>query len=78
MKENDKFLTRMQNILKLDKEEVTRPLLNLIKSEIFLVLSRFFEIEKEDVMLNYFVGEDLKYHFEISVSTKRIRKTNYL
>ncbi len=78
MKIAQKSMLRIKDILKKDKENVSRPLLSLIKSDIFSVMNRYFEVKLEDVFVSYYVGEDNKYHFEIKVTTNRLKKLNFL
>ena len=78
MKVAQKSMLRIKDILKKDKENVSRPLLSLIKSDIFSVMNRYFEVKLEDVFVSYYVGEDNKYHFEIKVTTNRLKKLNFL
>ena len=78
MKIAQKSMLRIKDILKKDKENVSRPLLSLIKSDFFSVMNRYFEVNLEDVFVSYYVGEDNKYHFEIKVTTNRLKKLNFL
>ena len=78
MKIAQKSMLRIKDILKKDKENVSRPLLSLIKSDFFSVMNRYFEVKLEDVFVSYYVGEDNKYHFEIKVTTNRLKKLNFL
>lgn len=78
MKIAQKSMLRIKDILKKDKENVSKPLLALIKSDIYSVMCGYFEVKLEDVLVSYYVGEDNKYHFEIKITSNRLKKLNYL
>lgn len=78
MKLDKKTIIRLKDILKQDKENVSRPLLSLIKSDVYSVFSNYFETKLEDVEIIYYVGEDNKYHFDVRVLAQRPKKMNFL
>lgn len=78
MKLDKKTMIRIKDILKQDKENISRPLLTLIKSDVYSVFSNYFVTNLEDVEILYFVGEDNKYHFEVKVLSQRLKKMNFL
>ncbi len=78
MKLDKKTMIRIKDILKQDKENISRPLLTLIKSDVYSVFSNYFVTNLEDVEILYFVGEDNKYHFEVRVLSQRLKKMNFL
>lgn len=77
MKIAQKSLLRIEKMLKYDKERVSQPLLNLLKSDIFSVFDSYFEMSLEDISISYFVGEDGKYHFKLDVGAKRMKRPTY-
>ncbi len=77
MKIAQKSLLRIEKMLKYDKERVSQPLLNLLKSDIFSVFDSYFEMSLEDISISYFVGEDGKYHFNLDVGARRMKRPTY-
>ena len=71
-------MLRIKDILKRDKEDFSPSLLTLIKSEIYQLLSNYFEIELSDINISYFVTEDGKYEFKITMQSNRLKNQNYL
>jgi septum formation topological specificity factor MinE len=78
MKTAQKMTLRLKNMLKHDKEKVSQPLLNMLKSDIFQIVNNYFELRLEDMDISYFVDADGNYQFEIKLSSKRIKKANFL
>lgn len=77
MKIAQKSLLRIEKMLKYDKERISQPLLNLLKSDIFSVFDSYFEMNLEDISISYFVGEDGKYHFKFDVGARRMKRPTY-
>ncbi|NCB48675.1 MAG: hypothetical protein EOM55_03550 [Clostridia bacterium] len=78
MKIAQKTSLRLKNMLKQDKEKISLPLLSLMKSDIFQIVSNYFELRLEDMNICYFVDADGKYQIEIKLMSKRVKKANFL
>lgn len=78
MKLAQKSMQRIKNILKRDKEDFSPTLLSLIKSDIYELLSNYFELALNDIKISYYVDDDGKYNFKIDMQSNRIKKQNYL
>ena len=70
----DNSVNRLKEIIRFDKEKISKSLLSLIKSDVFSLFSSYFETDIKDVSINYFVGEDNKYHFKIDIVSTRVKK----
>lgn len=77
MKIAQKSIMRMKNILKQDKESLSLPLLNMIKSDVYGVFSNYININPEDIEIKYFVDSDGFYDFELKMKASRIKKVNF-
>lgn len=77
MKLAQKSLLRIKDILKQDKEKISEPLLVQIKSDVFDTLKCYFDIVLQDVNVSYFINENGKYQFDISLTSNRVKKINF-
>ena len=78
MKVAQKSANRLKNILKQDKEQISAHFLALIKSDIYSVLSSYLCLDLDDIYLSYYVGEDNKYHFDLNIVARNLKKINYI
>lgn len=77
MRYEQKCINRLKNILKQDKERLSVPMLNMIKSDIYSALNNYFDIHPEDIDLRYFIDADGFYALNIGVRCNRIKKINF-
>lgn len=73
-----KSLIRMQNILKMDKKDLPISLKKELKTEVFLLLRQYFEIELNDVDLSYFINDKNQYEIDFKIKTSRIKNTQFM
>ena len=73
-----KTLIRMISILKNDKEKISLPLLNMIKTDVYAIINNYFEVCPEDINLVQSVNDDGFYDFDIKIKASRIKKVNFL
>ena len=78
MKIAQKTLMRMKSILKNDKEKISLPLLNMIKTDVYAIINNYFEVCPEDINLVQSVNDDGFYDFDIKIKASRIKKVNFL
>lgn len=78
MKIAQKTLLRMKTILKNDKEKISLPLINMIKTDVFTIINNYFEVCPEDITLTQMVNEEGFYDFDIKIKASRIKKINFL
>lgn len=78
MKASQKMTLRLKNMLKQDKEKISQPLLSLIRSDVFQIISNYLDLTLEDVKICYFIDADGKYQIELKLSPKRVKKANFL
>ena len=78
MKIAQKTLIRMKSILKNDKEKISLPLLNMIKTDVYAIINNYFEVCPEDINLVQSVNDDGFYDFDIKIKASRIKKVNFL
>ena len=74
MKIAQKSLERLKDILKRDKENLSQPLLNMIKSDFFNVVNSYLDVNQNNINIKYFINEDGFYEIDIKVKTNRIKK----
>lgn len=77
MRLEQKSINRIKSMLKQDKEKLSLPLLNMIKSDVFALLHAYFDLHPQDIDLRYFVNEDGFYDLNIGVKCGRIKKINF-
>ncbi len=77
MRFEQKCINRLKNILKQDKERLSVPMLNMIKSDIYMSLNSYFDIHPEDINLKYFIDENGYYALDIGIKCNRIKKINF-
>lgn len=77
MKIAQKSLERLKDILKRDKENISQPMLNMIKSDIYNVVNAYLDVKQNDVNIKYFINEDGFYEIDLKIKTKRIKKVQF-
>jgi len=77
MKIAQKSLERLKDILKRDKENISQPMLNMIKSDIYNVVNAYLDVKQNDVSIKYFINEDGFYEIDLKIKTKRIKKVQF-
>lgn len=65
-------------MLKQDKETISKPLLQLIKSDIYQIVTNYFDLTLDDINISYEVDAVGKYKIDISLLSKRVKKANFL
>ena len=78
MKIAQKSLIRIKNILKKDKEKISQPLLNMIKSDLFNVVKSYLDVNQNDISIRYFINEEGIYEIDLKIKTNRIKKVQFL
>lgn len=77
MKIAQKSLERLKDILKRDKENISQPMLNMIKSDIYNVVNAYLDVKQNDVNIKYFINEDGFYEIDLKIKTNRIKKVQF-
>lgn len=77
MKLAQKSLIRMKSILKQDKEQISKPFLNMIKNDILNILDSYIECKNEDIIVKYFIDENCLYNFQINIKANRLKKVKF-
>lgn len=77
MKIIQKSIDRMQNILKHDKDQVSLPFLNMIKSDIYCVLNGYLNIFPEDINIKYYIEDNGLYNFDIKLRANNIKNIKF-
>lgn len=78
MKIVSKVENRIENILKIDKENVPTTFLNLLKSEIYNLVSNYCFLSLQDVKMNYFVDQNGLYNFKFEIKSNRLKSKKFL
>ena len=71
-------IDRIKDMIKRDKEELNPELINLMKSDIFSVLSSYVILSLSSMDLKYSVEEDNLYHFSLNFTAKNIKHITYM
>ena len=74
MKIAQKSLERLKDILKRDKEKLSQPLLNMIKSDLYNVVSSYLDVNQNNINIKYFINEDGFYEIDVKIKTNRVKK----
>lgn len=77
MKIAQKSLERLKDILKRDKENISQPMLNMIKSDIYNVINAYLDVKQNDLNIKYFINEDGFYEIDLKIKTNRIKKVQF-
>ena len=73
-----KSIIRMQNILKMDKKDLPISLIKELKTEMFLLLKQYFEIDLEEIELGYHINNQNQYEVDLKFKTTRLKNTQFL
>ena len=73
-----KSLIRMQNILKMDKKNLPLSLTKELKTEIFLLLKQYFDIDLNNIELSYFINNQNQYEVDLKFKTTRLKNTQFI
>ena len=69
----DKCISRLKNVLVLDKQQNPLKIIEVLKSDIIQVLSNYMEIDYEDVDLNIVVNQNGTYDLELKSIVRRVK-----
>lgn len=76
MKFAEQSIDRLRGILKKDKENISPQFINLVKTDIYRILSGYFVTEIKDIDIKYRV-ENGKYYFNIDFSASNIKHNTF-
>ena len=73
-----KSLIRMQNMLKMDKKDLPISLIKELKTELFLLLKQYFEIDLKDLEISYFINDKNQYEVDMKFRTSRLKNCQFM
>ena len=71
-------LDRIRDMIKRDKGQLDGELINLMKSDIYSVLSSYLGIDSPSLNMSYYVGDDNMYHFSLDFTARSIKHITFL
>ena len=73
MKTIEKSISRISEMLKRDKENLSDSFLQQIKSDAYDVFNKYFFINLTDVRVSYYVDERCNYNITLNAQANRIK-----
>jgi len=78
MKIAQKSILRIKEMIKKDREKLPDSFLNMVKNDIYNAVNSYFDVEIENVKIDYVVDNDGNYQIQLQIISKGIKKIGFI